>query len=164
MKKYYLWALPDAAASTRIQLIIQRLAQAFDGPIFIPHLTLYSGFVDVKRLKRVASGIRTPLQITLSNPQYGDQFFQKIHCPCVRPEHLSHWHQQIHDELNVNQPFFYPHLSLFYGNLTRFRVEDVLRGLNLLSLTFQVDRLAVVCGDENVHNWSLQSILAVSNA
>ena len=40
---YHLWLVPEGNALHRLQGIVDRLAEAYDGPVFTPHVTLLAG-------------------------------------------------------------------------------------------------------------------------
>ena len=80
---YHLWLVPEGDALHRLQGVVDRLAEEYDGPVFTPHITLLSGLAAdeaslIETNRRLAAGLE-PFNLDLTVPEAGTTFFQCIY-------------------------------------------------------------------------------------
>jgi hypothetical protein len=80
---YHLWLVPEGDDLHRLQGVVDRLAEAYDGPVFTPHVTLLSGLAEdeaslIETNRRLAAGLE-PFNLDLTVPEAGTTFFQCIY-------------------------------------------------------------------------------------
>ena len=80
---YHLWLVPAGHAFHRLQGVVDSLAEAYDGPVFTPHVTLLSGLPAdeaslIETNRRLAAGLE-PFNLELTVAEAGTTFFQCIY-------------------------------------------------------------------------------------
>lgn len=109
-------------------------------PVFTPHITLFSprsdSRSDLNEMKRrTEAALREygggAVEIVLNNPSAGDRYYQCVLTPVDeakgRGKDLEKLRSAFCHAFEEDQPFFFPHLSLCYGDLTqgeRWRIAD----------------------------------------
>lgn len=158
MKKLYgyaLWALPDSGSSQRLQEIIDMLAQRYNTPSFVPHITIAHMLEGTEALLlahcvRLASEMHS-FSWTLDKCEIGDDVYRSVYFTGSRFERLYDCHTQAltHLGLTDEKPFF-PHCSMLYGSLEQAEKEHIRKELELLlPMSLSVTALALwsVCGE-----------------
>jgi len=127
---YHLWLAPEGDAQQLLQGVVERLAEAHDGPVFAPHVTLLSGLdgdeaslIDANR--RLATGLE-PFDLHLTTPEAGTTFFQCIYMRVGESRSLSRTRQAAGDAFALPAGGYMPHLSLYYGDVSSERRAAVL--------------------------------------
>ena len=90
---YHLWLVPAGHAFNRLQGVVDRLAEAYDGPVFTPHITLLSGLAAdeaslIETNRRLAAGLE-PFKLDLTVPEAGTTYFQCIYMRVAENPSLS---------------------------------------------------------------------------
>ena len=127
---YHLWLVPDGDAMHRLQGVVHSLAEAHDGPVFTPHVTLLSGLdADeaslIKANRRLAAGLE-PLNLDLLAPEAGTTFFQCIYMRVAENPSLSRSRQAAGEAFALPADNYMPHLSLYYGDASSDRRATIL--------------------------------------
>ena len=117
---YHLWLVPVGDALGRLQGVVNRLAEAHDGPVFTPHVTLLSGLTAdeawlIETNGTLAAGLE-PFDLDLTVPEAGTTFFQCIYMRVADNPLLSRARQAAGEAFGLPADNYMPHLSLYYGN------------------------------------------------
>jgi len=156
------WLLPVAGDGARFSGLINRLAGLFGGPVFAPHLTVYSGSATRTDPALILAAAVVPdgeLVLRCTDLQFSEQYTKA----CVINFGPEAWLNRLSDSIRQNSGqadnyLLAPHLSLFYGKLTR---AERLRIRELISLpaTVRFGGLAalatseVIRSREDVRSW-----------
>ncbi|NNE33781.1 MAG: hypothetical protein HKN13_00995 [Rhodothermales bacterium] len=115
----------------RLQGIVDRLADKYDGPVFTPHVTLLSPLAGeqaalIETNRRLAAGLdRFNLDLTV--PEAGTTFFQCIYMRVAENPSLSRTRQAAAKAFALSADDYMPHLSLYYGNVSPDRRAAILK-------------------------------------
>ena len=117
---YHLWLVPVGEAFRRMQGVIDRLAEAYNGPVFTPHITLLSGLAAdeaslIETNRRLAAGLE-PFTLDLTVPEAGTTFFQCVYMRVADNPSLSRARQAAGEAFALPAGNYMPHLSLYYGD------------------------------------------------
>jgi 2'-5' RNA ligase len=157
---YHLFLLPQGELFDNFQTIITDFAKKYQGPVFEPHVTLLAripkadeaGLID--KTKKLAAMMQ-PFEISLEQVEAQDTYFRALYCKAeVNPE-LTDYHQkalEMFDVEDVNT--YFPHLSLYYGNLARSAKDEMISSLKLpMNMKFLVDRVYLYRTEGEAQDW-----------
>jgi 2'-5' RNA ligase len=117
----------------RLQGIVDRLAQAHDGPVFTPHITLLSPLAGeeaslVETNRRLAAGFE-PFDLDLTVPEAGTTYFQCIYMRVAVDRALSRVRLAAAEAFALPADNYMPHLSLYYGDATPDQRATILKAV-----------------------------------
>ena len=127
---YHLWLVPEGEALHRLQGVVDRLAEAHDGPVFTPHVTLLSPLAGeeaslIETNRRLAAGL-APFDLDLKVPEAGSTFFQCIYMRVAENPSLSRTREAAGKAFALPADNYMPHLSLYYGDASPDRRATIL--------------------------------------
>lgn len=116
------WLLPADPARTVLSGFIRRLAVRYEGPVFAPHVTLYSAPLVESLVPEsiVRSVARTCLPFTLEPSSIGHsrQFTKTLFATLASTAALEDLHRRIRSMCGSLEYDLQPHLSLLYASVT----------------------------------------------
>lgn len=163
MNTFSVWLVPQKEDKEYLDKVIRELAQKYDSPIFIPHITL---FVDVKieedRLKsateEIFSGIK-PFVVRKKDLNQSDNFFKTVFIEFEQNEIFK----KLYDEFSIQVEqrdfsLFKPHLSLIYKDTNEDERLNIIKGLNIKD-EFKIGSVIINRNDsndyKNVEGWKI---------
>jgi 2'-5' RNA ligase len=130
---YHLWLAPEGEARDDLQDIIDRLAEAYGGPAFTPHVTLLSGLdgseASLLETNRKLAVALDPFHLDLTTPEGGTTFFQCVYMRVGRNPSLSRTRQAAGEAFGLPAGGYMPHLSLYYGDASPERRAAILEAV-----------------------------------
>jgi 2'-5' RNA ligase len=117
---FSLWIVPEGEVRRRLAVLIEALARRFGGPVFEPHLTLLAGAPGpteavVARAEELVRGSQA-FRIGFTGPETGESYFRSLYLRVEPSPELLALHVAARDAFGrVDEPPFFPHLSLMYG-------------------------------------------------
>jgi 2'-5' RNA ligase len=157
--RYALWLLPEEAASATFADIIVRLGGRYQGPSFIPHVTLLGWITGAEeQLSQTTAQLAQQLRILkLRAAGFGGEqyYFRCFYIKLEASPGLIQAHAQASAVFNAGHSSDYiPHLSLVYGQGTVVDKPTLSRELTTgLPPEFSVDRLQLVHITVSVADW-----------
>ena len=117
---YHLWLGPEGDALHLLQGVVDRLAEAYGGPVFTPHVTLLSGLVGgrsvVDRDQSPAGRRARTVQPGSDGARSRDDLLPvHLHARGENPS-LSRMPQAAGEAFALPADNYMPHLSLYYGD------------------------------------------------
>lgn len=159
-KGYSLWVMPTGEAYDTFSILIKRLAQEYDAPVFDPHVTVLGEATQpeaeiIKRAEQLAQG-HTPFQLHLHTIDYQDAYFRALFVRVQESEPLLALHQRAQELFQMPAlPGYMPHLSLLYGHFPQAVKETIIATIGQdLAARFTVRSLHVVKTEGDVKHWS----------
>ena len=130
---YHFWLVPVGEALHRLRGVIDDLAEAHDGPVFTPHVTLLSGLTAdeaslIETNRTLAAGLE-PFNLDLTVPDAGTTFFQCIYMRMAENPSLSRARQAAGEAFALPADNYMPHLSLYYGDASPDRRATILKAV-----------------------------------
>ena len=142
MLHYYYWLIPDHPHRAALQRTIDQFAQVYEGPRFVPHITIGSGMLIPEPPVLCA-----PI-ISFDSVQSEDNFFRSLYYTCAISKDLRALREALSKETS-----FHPHLSLVYGQHSAARRRDWCSHLPLYAKEVCCSELWVVQGGANIADW-----------
>lgn len=132
IQAFRFWLLPKPDAGRKLQLLIDSLADEYDGPRFKPHVTILSGSlaIDDRVEEVVERSIHSLEAIVLRSKElaFGNSFTKSCFISFEDDSLLSDlWKALAGNCSPLSSAAFVPHLSLFYGALNekqRCQIRD----------------------------------------
>jgi 2'-5' RNA ligase len=162
---YHLWLTPTGQAYDILMKTIADLCKAYDAPVFEPHVTLLGSLPgteeDISARCLELGGLLPSFTIHLSEPAYGDQFFQCVFLKTQETSALMNAHELARRLFVKNPSPYMPHLSLLYGHYSIELKHYISSTLSqALFLNFTVDRFHLIrSNSEHLMDWT--SILTI---
>jgi hypothetical protein len=116
------WLVPAEASLFEYQAIVSQLAFRFNGPDFVPHVTVYFGPFDTR--DSIGSNLKSlsrfgQVELTSESLQFTDQFTQSCFIRFENSTVLTEMCEVVRQAVHSPAPYqVAPHMSLFYGNLS----------------------------------------------
>ena len=162
-EKYSVWFVPgeDSDISRILNEVVSDLANRFNAPLFVPHITLQP---DVDQPKdQVLKGVQEickvtkPFVVKLGMMDYTDGLFQTLVSRVeINPE-LIHINKMIRNTFNRHEdPLYTPHISLLYkkGLENAIKKELILEYENILkNLNFPVRDIHIYTSVPQIEKW-----------
>lgn len=158
---YHLFYLPPGRVFLDLQNIISDLAVKYGGPKFEPHVTLLARIPTEEEKKLIEktmalANVLKPVEVALEKILMEDTYFRALYCKAGPNSTLDHYHQkalEIFGMEDVNG--YFPHLSLYYGNISQAEKEEAVRPLSLpATLKFTADRIYLYRTDGEAQDWT----------
>ncbi|WP_342349671.1 2'-5' RNA ligase family protein [uncultured Nitrospira sp.] len=162
---YHLWLAPTGQAYDILMKTITDLSKAYHAPVFDPHVTLLGSLPGTEEAISVRclelGGLLPSFNILLTEPAYGDQYFQCVFLKTQMTPALLNAHE-LARSLFVKDPGPYmPHLSLLYGHYSIELKDKITSALSqVLRLNFTVNRFHLI-RSKSEHPMDWTSMLTV---
>lgn len=157
---YHLFFLPSGKLFDSLQNTINRLAEKYGGMKFEPHITLLARITKadeselVAKTKKLASTMR-PFEIEPKKIYTQDAYFRALYCKAKYNAKVKRYHQRALEMFGIRDvnPYF-PHLSLFYGNVSQSTKDEMIASLSLpASMKFLVDTAYLYRTEGEAQDW-----------
>ena len=154
---YSVWLMPESDWAREFKRIVDDLADCFETPRFVPHLTLIGGQpfdrVDLgRRVKSLVAGSRS-IWRPIVDVALGDAYFRSFYALFGAEGALLSLKQRTDRAvLGVEQAGFIPHVSLLYGTVEAGRkaAAGVEIRAKLTGQTVRFDRIEIVYSGDDV--------------
>lgn len=154
---YSVWLMPESDWAREFKRIVDDLADRFETPRFVPHLTLIGGQpfdrVDLgRRVKSLVAGSRS-IWRPIVDVALGDAYFRSFYALFGAEGALLSLKQRTDRAvLGVEQAGFIPHVSLLYGTVEAGRkaAAGVEIRAKLTGQTVRFDRIEIVYSGDDV--------------
>ncbi len=162
---YHLWIKPSGKVYDILRKTIGNLSKTYQGPFFDPHVTLLSSLTGtaeeiILRSEQLRTSLQ-PFDIQLTEPAYGDQYFQCVFLKAQESPALMNAHELARKLFVKDTNAYMPHLSLLYGHYSIEQKDKITATLSeTLRLSFTVDKFDLIRAEsEDPKDWI--SILTV---
>jgi 2'-5' RNA ligase len=146
---YHLWLKPSGKAYDILVKTIAELSKTYQGPFFKPHVTLLGSLpgteVEISvRSSQLGTSLQ-PFDIQLTEPGYGDQYFQCVFLKAQETPAMRNAHELARRLFVKDTSPFMPHLSLLYGHYSIELQDKIAAALpETLRLSFTVDKFDLI--------------------
>ena len=159
------WLLPAEPAKSELQRLVSDLAARCNAPVFVPHVTLYSGALSAQdrpdeALAQIA-GRFAPLELQVTGISYSPRFTQTLFMEFAADEELALLSAAF--KAAASEPFEYelkPHLSLVYASLDE-ELKKRLKAEIRVPTVVRFDAIAAMtsgdttCSRSDVEKWKV---------
>lgn len=159
------WLVPEPSQSAVFKQQIDCLARAYDGPLFEPHLTLCCGPYDPRNcvseiLERAAGGAGR-IELSCSGLDFSARYTKACFLKFDASDGLLAISEALQRLLYTPSNYLLvPHLSLFYGKLTRQACKEIQNRITIpkttaFSAVWAVSNPSTNASKEDVNSWRL---------
>ncbi len=159
-KGHTLWLMPTGQAYQKFSNLIKKLAEEYNAPVFIPHVTLLGDFMQpeeecIKLTKQLVSG-QKPFTIEMEQIDYEDYFFRTLFVRAKKTPELLFLNTRAKEIFQMNGALEYmPHLSLLYGTFPIEIKEKIIREIGRdQSIKFEINSVHLLKGGE-IEDWRI---------
>lgn len=158
-----IWLMPD---SDKWKKTAETLSRKYSGPMFDPHVTLFSGKLLID--PRLSNNFEKEFSLTLRTDRlhFSDQFSKSCFIQFHEHEKLAEVSKKI-SMLSETEYDFNPHMSLFYGALSELQRQTIRKEIEIpADIQFQtiwtVDTFSSTQTAANVQAWKkrIQKVLS----
>jgi 2'-5' RNA ligase len=153
------WLVPAEPEREDLKLLIERLAQEYQAPVFDPHITLYNATVPQNLLEEtmqaLGQAVAQNYAFTLNSPRLGytEQFFKTLFLEIEPQTELTTLQQAIEKVLNQYGSYeFNPHLSLLYKEMPDEEKAQLANNL-IVPQTFRAGEVRIVEPGNPAQDW-----------
>lgn len=154
--KYSIWLIPNDPVYSKLKSIVDDLANSHGNPTFEPHLTLIGDIEgDIPEIKEKMQSLKDSaksLNLTLSEVSISTTFFQSVFIRVKSTAALMQLNMDAKKLFNLENNFFMPHISLFYGGSLEER-EKLSGEMSLERENFKVAKLVLAPVTEDPKDW-----------
>lgn len=156
---YSVWGIFENKNNLYLKKLKKKLTLDLKGPKFKLHLTLCSGFkIEKKELLYKMDLIKNKSKkffIQTNNFGCKDNFFQSIFLNVKINNKLKHQRKIIDEYLYPKKQKYFPHISLYYGNLSMKKKKAIIRNLKIFKKRLKIISLYLVINDEKNLKWKV---------
>lgn len=159
--QYSLWLLPDAGDTRLLEMAMEQVSDALQGPQFIPHLTLIDRLTgDEGELAEKSISLSDKIGPFSADPEkliLSQYYFRALYVRLKASPDLLRCRQLACDtfELRMDKSFK-PHLSLLYSAASREKKKQALAPVHLtLPESYHINRIALVRTALAVADWEI---------
>jgi 2'-5' RNA ligase len=129
------WLVPAEPERARLQKLICDLAAANDGPVFEPHVTVYSGPLtaadSVPQILRAVARHFAPFDLQATGAGHSDAFTKTLFFEFAAHPALSELSDAFRQRMTLPEPYeLKPHLSLLYASIPAGRRAPLAQSLS----------------------------------
>lgn len=164
-QKISYWLLPESAQFDALQRLIDGFAERHGGPTFEPHVTVYSGPIDLQEsyadlIRQALLGVHS-LVLSSRAMEFSNEFTKSCYIQFDPSEKLQELCELFRSVSSIAGDYVLnPHMSLFYGRLAsdaRAEIRSTVEMPMEVSLTtlWAVSTPEQVTCRDDVENWRL---------
>lgn len=143
------WLLPTASQRAELETIMTYLSRVYDGPVFMPHITIYSGvYADDEQpeaiLQQAIQGV-PPLMLSVGAIGYSAHYTKALFVQLQPSEPLTEVMTAIR-ECSATQSDYVldPHLSLIYQHMREADQQHLATTIHLSQDTILCDSVSLI--------------------
>lgn len=156
---YHLWLTPSGRVYDILAKTIADLGEAHQAPFFEPHVTLLGSLPGTEeeitaRSSQLGTSVQ-PFDIQLTEPAYGDQYFQCVFLKVQQTPAMMNAHELARRLFAKDTGPYLPHLSLLYGHYSIAHKAKITATLpEILRFSFTVDKFDLIqARSEDPKDW-----------
>lgn len=147
------WLIPAREYRERFQHIIDRLAQRFAAPSFMPHVTIYSGPATAgetpARMLAAATKDITPFSLTVENVRHTEAYTKTLFVRLGPVDALQTLSDRLRRLCEIPSGFVLdPHLSLLYAHIDERERRELARSVSVPYTQILFDEVRAVATGE----------------
>jgi 2'-5' RNA ligase len=164
--KFSFWLIPAAEEQTYFQEIIDLLAQNYDAPTFMPHVTIYSGEYELAEsvesiIEQATFNIKS-FSLKIDKLSYTEEFTKSLFVQFQQNSTLSQISETIRSSSKIPSTFtLNPHLSLIYQHFNEETKQQLITKMSLPKSEILFNQIRVISTSntvetrEDVESWQL---------
>lgn len=157
---YHLFLQPTGDIAAELQRIITTLAREYNGPVFVPHITIAAripakiGEEDIRAKTSELARTYSSFAVTLEDVGMENVFFRALYMKVQKTHELETLHIRANKAFSLSDAEAYvPHVSLLYCNFSAEEKELVPTFALLKGISFLVDRVYLYRTEGEATEW-----------
>ncbi|MEK7663866.1 MAG: 2'-5' RNA ligase family protein [Patescibacteria group bacterium] len=157
---YHLFFLPEGELFDNLQNTINQLAEKYGGMKFEPHVTLLARIPKANETELTAktqklAKMMKPFEIEPKKVYAQEDYFRALYYKAKYNARLKRYHQKALEMFGVQDVnVYFPHLSLFYGNVPKSIKDEMIASLSLpASMKFLVGKVYLYRTEGEAKDW-----------
>ncbi|HEY9830412.1 MAG TPA: hypothetical protein V6D26_07530 [Stenomitos sp.] len=156
--KVSFWLIPSQEDRAFFQGIIDHLAQEYDAPVFMPHVTIYSGEYTPEEspselLENAIQGIQN-FSLRVDQLLYTDQFTKTLFVQFDQNPILTQISKTLHNRSKYPSEYVLnPHMSLIYQYLNEEIKKNLITQLSLPKSEICFNEVRAISTQNQVKGW-----------
>ena len=162
-KGYWVWGLFPHIETNLLNEIKAKVQRKLKSPFFEIHITLTGPYLNIdesflNKLKTFAEH-NSAIFLNIDGYDFKQEIFKSFYISIKKSKHLEELRKNIY-ELNKFdlENYYYPHISLSYGNHEINEKKILISKLPLFSKPLKMSKIALVEVDENLNLWRILKI------
>lgn len=158
--KHALWLLPPPDTYSRLQKLIDALAEEHGTVLFEPHITLLGGLSgtveDLSALTDELAASVPPISVKLAEFGFEDEYYRCLYLKVQRDEGIMNTNRMANDLFGPGRGReFTPHVSLMYCEMGAGEKRDIIAGLDagLQGASFDVREVHLYSTEGGPDEW-----------
>lgn len=164
--KYSLWLIPSGPIYSKLKSVIDNLSKSHGNPTFEPHLTLLGDIEgeipEITEKMQILAETTKNLDLALSEVSISTTFFQSVFVRVKTTSDLMQLNMDAKKMFNLDNTFFMPHISLFYGGSLEER-EQLANQTTLGKENFRISKLILAPVTEDPKDWESLAEIDLKN-
>jgi len=156
---YSIWGIFENKKKLFLENLKDKLNKKLKGPKFPVHLTISPHFQgkqsDLINKLKLASKKNKKFFIQTNNYGYKQKFFQSFFLKVKLTKKLKDQKMIIDKYLNLRKTSYFPHISLFYGNLPLTKKKKIILKLKNFKKKIKVVKICLIQNDEKKLRWKI---------
>ena len=166
MSRYLcVWGQFDIQSTNKINKIKKKINTFLTGPYFDAHLTISNPINDNNdvdsRINKICKNNKS-INIYTNGISMQDDYFQSLYITIKKNHYLEALKKLIDKEFNVKYREYFPHISLFYGNVPKVEKMKIIRFLTPPK-TITLNNISLVDVNENIEQWKIVKSFELNN-
>ena len=161
-KAFWIWCEFSCMDTDYLMKIQDNVQNKLRGPKFKLHMTLAGPFVEISKssIEEMKSHCiqQSSIKAKILCYEYKELFFQSFYiaiCQSKELEKLRAFMFKINQQTQTK--YFYPHISLAYGNHQKNIKKALIKTLPPLKDSITVNKISIVQIEENINNWEISN-------
>jgi len=156
---YSIWLLPPPELFDSLQIMIKRLCKKYNSPLFIPHITLISGFLgDPKEILKKFKKTQLPMSeisVEFDSIITTNEFFKSVFFQITLSDSFIKARTFLNPIFTCNEKCYQPHLSMIYGRFTKIEKKNIINEIGSVPINFKVNEFFLAYNNEIDLYWNL---------
>tara|TARA_B100000945_G_C20212586_1_gene516765 strand:- start:263 stop:766 length:504 start_codon:yes stop_codon:yes gene_type:complete len=166
MSRYLcVWGQFDVQSTNKINKIKKEVNTLLSGPYFDIHLTISNPINDNNNVDSIIKNISQNnkiIKIYTNGISMKDNYFESLFINISKNNHLISLKNLIDKEFNIKYREFFPHISLFYGNVPKKEKMEIIKLLTPPK-TITLNNISLVNVDESIEQWKILKSFKLNN-
>lgn len=155
---FAVWFLFEKNDNEYLLKIIKELAESFDCPIFIPHITIH-GLVnhDITKLEKIIFeniDELSPFFVQKNGINYSKNIWKTLFIDIKLNSSLEILNSNLNKKLLNSNLDFQPHVSLMYKKIPDFKKIEIIKKLNIKN-SFLITEIGILKYSDNINEWKI---------
>ena len=157
-KARYVWGQFEDLSLQELTTLKYNINQKLNGPNFEPHLTLSGPILDsaLDIDSCLSKHLKSYSRIVLNVDGFGikNEFFQALFLKVTKNNSLLNLKQNLDKWLELESEKFFPHISMFYGNIEESKKQRSIRSF-LSPNEVVMSKISIVDVNEHINQWKV---------